>query len=80
MHAKDNTELGWTNNWSCSVSSNVFYRGYDYMDIGIFYNSHPKVTGFWCDIPKTACYLGRSTGILVDRSIGNIFISWWIDP
>ena len=49
MHAKDNTEAEWINDWSCSPNKEVNYLGYDYMEFGIWFKTYPHLTGFWCD-------------------------------
>ena len=56
MHSKDDTEADWVADWSCSGSSNVVYGGQDHVLVGIFYNSYPMVTGFWCDSTPNALH------------------------
>ena len=57
MHAKDNTEAEWINDWSCSSNKDLNYMGYDYTVFGIRFNTYPSLTGFWCD--KSATYVSH---------------------
>ena len=58
MHAKDNTEAEWINDWSCGgANKDVNYQGYDYIVFGIWFNTYPFLTGFWCDLSAT--YVGH---------------------
>ena len=49
MHAKDNTEAEWINDWSCSADKTWGYLGHDYIIFGIWFKTYPHLTGFWCD-------------------------------
>ena len=53
MHAKDNSEAEWVNDWSCATDGTIGYNGYDYVMFGIFFNKYPHYTGFWCCNPAT---------------------------
>ena len=53
MHAKDNSEAEWINDWSCSIDRTVGYNGKDYAMFGIFFNAYPHFTGFWCSNDAT---------------------------
>ena len=58
MHAKDNTEAEWINDWSCGgANKDVNYQGYDYIVFGTWFNTYPFLTGFWCDLSAT--YVGH---------------------
>ena len=53
MHAKDNTEAEWINDWSCSADKTFGYMGGDYINFGIWFKTYPHLTGFWCDRAST---------------------------
>ena len=49
MHAKENTEAEWINDWSCSENIDLGYLGRDFIVFGIWFETYPFLTGFWCD-------------------------------